>query len=278
MPSAKDNIATPNRQYAVALSRAFAGAMVFCLPLLMTMEMWWLGFTLHPLRLLQFSLINVAMLFGLSRIAGFEETQNRFDDVLDAFAAYAVGTITVTAILLLIGAIGPHMPLSEIAGKIAIQAIPASFGAMIGAKLMGEGERIEQQEHWRRTYQGQLFLMLAGALFLSFTVAPTEEIILIAFQMSPWHILVMVALSILLLHAILYLVGFRGQEQRAAGNPRFRFVRQTLPGYAIAILASLYILWTLGRTDGLDIAQIAMAVVVLGFPASIGAGIARIVV
>lgn len=244
----------------------------------MTMEMWWLGFTLHPLRLLQFSLINMAMLFGLSRIAGFEESHSHLDGLLDAFAAYGVAAITVTAILVLIGAIGPQMPLSEIAGKIAIQAVPASFGAMIGGKLMGEGERIEQQEHWRRTYEGQLFLMLGGALFLSFTVAPTEEIILIAFQMSPWHGLTMVALSILVLHAILYLVGFRGQQQRSAGNPRLTIVRQTLPGYAIAIAASLYILWTLGRTDGLDLAQIAMAVVVLGFPASIGAGIARIVV
>lgn len=262
----------------MALSRAFAGASVFCLPLLMTMEMWWLGFYLHPLRLLQFSLLNMAMLFGLSRIAGFEESHNYVDDILDAFAAFGVGVITVTVILFLIGAIGPQMPLSEMAGKIVIQAVPASFGAMIGAKLMGEGERIEQQEHWRRTYQGQLFMMLAGALFLSFTVAPTEEVILIAFQMSPWHGLVLVALSILLLHAFLYLVGFRGQKQRSAGNMRFTFVRQTLPGYAIAIAASLYILWTFGRIDGLDLAQIAMAVVVLGFPASIGAAIARIVV
>src|SRR5688572_13858899 len=190
----------------------------------MTMEMWWLGFTLHPLRLFQFSLVNMAMLFGLSQIAGFEESHNHVDDVLDSFAAYGVGAITVTIILSLIGAIGPHMPLSEIAGKIAIQAVPASFGAMIGAKLMGEGDRIEQQEHWRRTYPGQLFLMLAGALFLSFTVAPTEEIILIAFQMSPWHGLATIALSILLLHAILYLVGFRGQERRSAGNPRFTLV------------------------------------------------------
>ena len=277
MPS-RHYVATTNRQYAVALARAFAGATIFCLPLLMTMEMWWLGFTLHPLRLLQLSLANMVLLFGLSQIAGFEESHSHLDDVLDALAAYGVAAITVTAILWLVGAIGPDMPLSEVAGKIAIQAVPASFGAMIGAKLMGEGDRIERQEHWRRTYPGQLFLMLAGALFLSFTVAPTEEITLIACQMSPWHSLAMIALSVLLLHSILYLVGFRGQDRRSGKNPRFVFVRQTLPGYAIAIAASLYILWSLGRTDGLDLAQVAMAVVVLGFPATIGAGIARIVV
>ena len=104
----------------MALSRAFAGATVFCLPLLMTMEMWWFGFTLHPLRLLQFTLINTAMLFGLSRIAGFEELHDHLDDALESFAAYGVAAITASAILFLIGAIGPQMPLSEIAGKIAI--------------------------------------------------------------------------------------------------------------------------------------------------------------
>ena len=38
-------------------------------------------------------------------------------------------------------------------------------------------------------YGGQLFLMAAGALFLSFNVAPTEEMVLIAYMMSTWHLL-----------------------------------------------------------------------------------------
>ena len=35
--------ATPNRDYACGLARALAGAILFGLPLLMTMEMWSLG-------------------------------------------------------------------------------------------------------------------------------------------------------------------------------------------------------------------------------------------
>ena len=35
--------ATPNRDYAYGLARALAGAILFGLPLLMTMEMWSLG-------------------------------------------------------------------------------------------------------------------------------------------------------------------------------------------------------------------------------------------
>ncbi len=270
--------ATTNRQYAVALSRALAGAVVFSLPLLMTMEMWWLGFSLEPWRLIQFSLANMVMLYFLSRVAGFEESHNWLDDVLDAFAAYAVAVVAAAIFLALIGAIRPQMTPEEIAGMIAVQAVPASFGAMIGAKLLGEGEAIEAQEHWRDTYPGRMFLMLAGAMFLSFTVAPTEEMMLIAYQMTAWQGLVLVVASIVALHAILYLVGFAGQGARSETSAAAGLLRHSLPGYAIAIGACLYVLWSYGRLDGSDAYQVAMSVAVLGFPASIGAGIARIVV
>ena len=273
-----ERVATTNRQYAVALSRAFAGALIFCLPLFMTMEMWWLGFYLEPWRLIQFTLANILLLYGLSRVAGFEESHNWLDDVLDAFAAYFVAALTAAVMLWLIGAIRPGMTTAEVVGMIAIQCVPASFGAMIGAKLLGEGEEIEETEHWRDTYQGQLFLMLAGALFLSFTVAPTEEMILVSFQIDPWHALVLMLGAIALLHAILYLVGFHGQEGRLGRNHREALLFHTLPGYAIAIFAGLYILWSFGRLDGIALAPAVMTATVIGFPASIGAGIARVVV
>ena len=43
-----------DRSFLVALARAFAGALIFGLPLLMTMEMWALGFYMEPLRLALF--------------------------------------------------------------------------------------------------------------------------------------------------------------------------------------------------------------------------------
>ncbi|HVF36647.1 MAG TPA: TIGR02587 family membrane protein [Sphingomicrobium sp.] len=271
-------VATTNRQYAVSLARAVAGALIFCLPLLLTMEMWWLGFTLEPWRLILFTLANIAVLYGLSRVAGFEESHNWLDDVLDAFAAYFVAAVVSALILWLIGVIRPQMSLGEIAGMIAVQTVPGSFGAMIGARLMGEGERVEQSEHWRDTYPGQLFLLLAGSMFLSFTVAPTEEMILIAFRMNPWQSLAMVLGSIALLHAILYVVHFHGQERRFSNGHGGALLRHTIPGYAIAVVVSAYLLWSFGLIDGLSPGMAMMAVVVLAFPAAIGAGIARIVV
>lgn len=278
LPNHDVSSATTSPQYAVALARAFAGALIFCLALLLTMEMWWLGFYLEPWRLFQLTLVNIAILYGMSKVSGFEEARNWIDDVLDSFAAYFIAVVTATSVLYLIGAIRPTMTITEIAGMIAVQAVPASFGAMVGAKLMGEGEDIEVKEPWRETYAGRLFLFIAGALFVSFTVAPTEEVILISFQMDARQSLAMMVGSILLLHAMLYFAGFRGQEERAERSHGHALIRQTLPGYAIAVSVSAYLLWSFGRLEGLGPTTAVMAVLVLAVPAAIGAGIARIVI
>ena len=100
----------------------------------MTMEMWWLGFTLERIKLLQFVAVNLLLLVGLSRLSGFEETPTLADDVLDAFAAYGVAAICALTLLWLFGIVTPAMPASEIVGKVAIEAVPASFGAMLAGK------------------------------------------------------------------------------------------------------------------------------------------------
>jgi putative integral membrane protein (TIGR02587 family) len=274
--------ATTSRDYAAGLARAFAGAVIFGLPLLMTMEMWAVGNIIAPSMLLQFTLVSLAMLYGLSRIAGFETTHRPLDDMLDALAAYGVAALVSLVALVLLGVIGSDTSPGEAAAKIAIQAIPASFGAMIGARMVGDDE-VEQGEQGRDTYPGQLFLFAAGALFLTFTIAPTEEVLLVSFQVTPLHGIILVLLSILLLHAILHVVGFPGQDERRGGNRDPRSIasllwRQTLPGYGIAVLVSAYILWTLGSTDGLGLSATVMAVAVLAFPGALGAGIARVVV
>lgn len=272
---------TANRDYAYGLARAFAGAILFGLPLLMTMEMWSLGLYTHPARLLLFLVLNFVVLVILSRFGGFEHTSTLVEDVLDALAAYGVGIVASATVLTLFGVLEPGTPIDEMAGMIAIQSVPASFGAMIARKQLGAGETDADEEHEARSagYAGQLFLMMAGALFLAFNVAPTEEMILIGFKMTPWHSLALIAASLLLLHALVFAVGFAGQEQAPEdyGFGR-RFLIYTVPGYAIALLVSLFALWTFGRVDGGDIGAIATTVVVLGFPAAIGAAVARLVV
>jgi putative integral membrane protein (TIGR02587 family) len=269
-----------NRRYLGGLGRVFAGAILFSLPLLMTMEMWWLGFYLERTRLLVFVLVNFLVLVVLARISGFEKTVGWFDDVMDAFAAYAVAAIWSLFILLLLGIVEPGEPIGVAIGKIALQSVPASFGAMLAAKQLGFADtetRAVTRE--RASYWGQLFLMLAGALFLGFSVAPTEEMILISFLMSPVQSMMLIVLSILLLHGLVYTVGLKGQEKPSGPTGFWSILlRFTITGYAIAALTALYLLWTFGRIEGTSPAQVAAMVAVLAFPGAIGAALARLVV
>ena len=270
-----------NREYALGLARAIGGAVIFGLPLLMTMEMWSLGFSSHPFRLLTFLILNFFILVGLSRFGGFERTYGLADDVLDAFAAYGVGIVTSAAVLFLFGVLEAGMAPDELIGKIAVQSVPGSFGAMLARKQLSGGESEPDEEHALRTagYGGQLFLMAAGALFLAFNVAPTEEMVLIGLLMSPWHSIALVIVSLLLLDVLVHGLGFAGQEPVAEGTSyRWNFISYSVVGYGIALVVSLYILWTFGRTDGLAPSQIAGTATVLAFPAAIGAAIARLVV
>jgi hypothetical protein len=57
-------------EFAVDAARAFAGALIFALPMLMTMEMWWLGFYIDPLRLALLLVLMFPLLVRLSQYSG----------------------------------------------------------------------------------------------------------------------------------------------------------------------------------------------------------------
>jgi len=266
-----------NGAFAVGLARAFGGAVIFALPVFMTMEMWWLGFYMDRFRLLLLALLNIPLLTALSYHAGFEETFSLRDDLINAFVAYAVGLVAATIVLVLFSVVEFGMSWDEVLGKVLLLAIPGSIGAALAANQLGSsvgGEKRERDE----TYLGELFLMVAGALFLSFNVAPTEEMVLIAYQMTPWHALALTLASLLLMHAFVYAVEFRGQSALPHGTSQWSaFLRFTVVGYALVLLVSLYVLWTFGRTDGTGLAEVVSTATVLAFPGAIGAAAARLI-
>jgi putative integral membrane protein (TIGR02587 family) len=280
MPTARARLGTEldlERSFLRALARAFAGAMIFGLPLLMTMEMWSLGFYMEPLRLALFLALMFPLLTVLAYFAGFEESFRWQQCVLDAGVAYAVAFVAATIGLALLGVLQPGMSLPEVVGKIALQAIPASIGAMLARSQLGEQEEPEEEQR-RDTYGGELFLAAVGALFMAFNIAPTEEVVLIANMMTGWHALALVGMSLAVMHAFVYAVEFRGQ---ASLHPEIsalsEFLRLTVVAYALALLICLYVLWSFGRSDGLVAGELLMQTVVLGFPAAIGAAAARLI-
>lgn len=268
-----------NSNFWNALGRAFGGAIFFSLPLLMTMEMWQLGFTMARLPLALFIVLMMPVLFGLEYYTGFKDSTTVLDEVADAAVAYGVGIVASVIVLAMFNLISLDEPLSSIVGKVALQAIPASFGAMLSGSQFGAQGSAERRHKRNIGFGGILFLMAVGALFLAFNVAPTEEMLLIASRMTPWHGLALALASLIVMHGFVYAASFRGAPDRPEGSSRLAlFFRYTVPGYAIALVVSTYVLWTFGRYDGHTASSMVMQAVVLGFPASIGAAAARLVV
>lgn len=269
------------REFLVGLARAFGGAIFFSLPLLMTMEMWRLGFYMDRVRLALFMLLMVPMLIGLDHYSGFRTTSSWREDAVDGVVAYGVGFVASAVVLFLLSIVDTGMRADEVVGKVSLQAVPASFGAMLANSQLGnaghKGERKKEREQ-RAGFGAQVFLMAAGATFLAFNVAPTEEMVLIAFKMTLWRALAVMGASLLLMHAFVFAVNFRGTESPPEGTPWWSlFLRFTVTGYAVALLVSAYVLWTFGRYEDGAYSVYLTEAVVLGFPASLGAAAARLV-
>lgn len=268
--------AASNARFGIGLARAAAGALIFGMPLLMTMEMWWLGFTMPPGRLVLLLALFFPFLVALSWHAGFEPTFSLRDDVLDALVALAVGFACAGLMLALFGVLQREQPLSELVGKLALQAVPASIGALLAQTLLGEREPDQVERGGAGEYASEIFIMAVGALFLAFNLAPTDEMLLIAARISAWQALLLMLGSVALMHAFVYSVSFRGQHDAGEAPAPSLFLRFSVVGYAVALLLSAYLLWSFGRLDGLSPLAALKAVTVLGFPAAVGAAAARL--
>lgn len=269
------------RRFLIGLARGGAGALLFSLPMLMTMEMWLIGFYMERERLLLLLILNLLLLVCLSHRIGFERTGSWPESARDAIVAYGMGIAASGLVLVLLGVIKTDMPPGEWVGMVALQAVPAGIGALLGRSQLGlsNGEKeYEDIQENVTSYAIELFMMAVGAVYLSLNLAPTEEMILIAYKMTVWHALALLVLSVLLMHGFVYALAFRGSHSLGAETPIWHaFFRFTLPGYAVALMVSLYTLWTFGRLDELGMTQALVTIIVLGFPAAIGAAAARLV-
>ncbi|KNY16084.1 membrane protein [Shinella sp. SUS2] len=263
-------------RFVTGLGRGVAGALFLALPMLMTMEMWHLGFSMARERLFLLLLLDIPLLILLAHRIGFEETFGWREAIRDAAIAYGIGILTSLVVLTALGLLRGGMPASELSGKVALQSVPASIGAMLGRSQLGHDD--DDTGTKETSYAGELLLMAAGALFLSLNIAPTDEMMVLAYKMTVWHALAVALISIALMHGFVYAVSFTGGHELSPQTPWWHaFVRFTLPGYVIALVISIFALWIFERLGGSAPVEVTLSVIVLGFPAALGAAAARLI-
>jgi putative integral membrane protein (TIGR02587 family) len=212
----------------------------------------------------------------MGRCWWWEPTFSWRDDVVDALVALAVGFICSIAVLLLLGVLERELSWRDAIGKVSLQAVPGSMGALLAQTTLGERRAEQTTRGGAGAYASEIFVMAVGAVFLAFNLAPTDEIVQVAVRISSAKAILLMLASLALMHAFVYSLAFRGQHDAGGASASSLFLRFTVVGYAVALLLSAYMLWSFGRLDGLSLLAALKSTMVLGLPAALGAASARL--
>lgn len=260
--------------------RGLAGALMFSLPLLFTMEVWWAGFSLHPLRLLAYVITTFALLILYNRFAGLRRSASWLECAIDSVEEMGLGLLTAALVLWLLGLIDGEARLLEVGGKIVMEGMTVAIGFSVGTAQLGasaeDNSGDEEEEKAESDFLSQMAVGLCGAVLFVSNAAPTEEILVIATQNSPLKLLLMALFSLILSGVVLYFSEFRNAKTYSRGENWLLVTRGIAGTYAVALLAATGTLFFFGRLDGeLLNAQIAQ-IVTAGLGATLGASAGRL--
>lgn len=298
--------------------RGASGGFLFGIPLLYTMEVWWIGSYTEPPLLLGILAITYVIVFLLNRTDGFRQQGDRpLQALWDSVEALAMGTVCVTAVLILLREITQQTPLNEDLGKIVLEGVPFAIGVALARSILSgrrdqtgqEGENskpdhpspdqsngsspasAEDQTGAQQAGQqpppanyspalADVSATLVGTVFIAFNIAPTDEVKMLAAATSPPWLLAMMAASLVISYCIVFAAGFVSQDRRLQQQGWFQNpLVETVLAYLLSLCAAALMLWFFHRL-GFDDPWTSWLrqTLVLGLPATIGGAAGRLAV
>jgi putative integral membrane protein (TIGR02587 family) len=276
----------PLRESIEEYGRGIIGGLVFSLPMLYTMEVWWWGFIASPKRLLLFVGATLLLLLAYNRYAGMRRNAVWWEIVVDSFEELGIALVLSTVVLFLLSRIGPEANWQNNLGKIVIEAMVVAIGVSIGtAQLGGRSGRGNQDEGMRGDHESdppdpwsQTVIAFCGATVFAANVAPTEEIAVIGLETSPARLLGLACLSMLVGTVTLFFSGFVRADRYIIKDGPFWIAFGIVTCYATALISSAMMLWFFGRFDGASPHAMLAMTVALAFPAVLGASAGRLLI
>jgi putative integral membrane protein (TIGR02587 family) len=300
----------PNRAIQGIWSREFddlirgaAGGFLFGIPLLYTMEVWWLGSFTHPERMLVALLTTFVAVLLLNRTAGFRHSTHvsLLDAAIDSIEALAIGLICVSIMLLLLREITLETPLDEVLGKIIFESVPFALGVALANQFLyripsdspdqtngrqpndeqagpQQGTHTEHQMLWGTI--ADIGATIIGAIIIAFNIAPTDEIPMLAAAVSPpWLLLIMLA-SLIISYGIVFEANFADQQKREQQPGIFQQpISETIASYLVALLAAAFMLWFFQQLSFDDPWTMWLShTLLLGLPATVGGAAGRLAI
>ena len=277
--------------------RGASGSFIFGIPLLYTMESWWIGSFSTPRRMLGMLITAFLAACLLNRLAGFRASHDvRIDDTLkDSVEALAIGLCCATFVLVLLREITPDTPLNEALGKLIFAGVPCTLGAALAGQFLTGSREDDPRDEGKDQSNGDaqagqgrrmhatladLGATLIGATILSFNISPTDEIPMLAAAIPTLWLLLIMAASLLISYGIVFAAGFANQEQRHQHQGVCQHpISETVLSYVVALVVAAFWLYFLQRLHFHDPWQVWLShTIVLGLPTSIGGAAGRLAV
>lgn len=266
--------------------RALTSGFILGIPLLYTMEAWWLGLYLQLWHLVAFfiliSILNLILAFAF----GFKVKTTMSKKYLQAVNTMAVGIIGSLIVLVVLARITTETTINNGLGMILLQSIPISIGASLGNTILGKkGESREGSEkenkkapEWIVTIKS-LVATIVGIIFIAFALAVTIEIPMLTAELTYWHELAVLSLTLLIIYLVIYLTEYDPQERQPGTGGLIKGMHaMSLMVFSVVMVFTALTLFLLGRIDSTSPIDWAVSqTLILGLPAAIGGAGGRLV-
>jgi putative integral membrane protein (TIGR02587 family) len=277
--------------------RGACGGFLFGVPLLYTMEVWWVGSLARPKLIMMAIAVTFIVVFLLNRTEGFRKrryTLRPYEALTDTVEAIAIGIVCSSFVLILLQEITLETPLKEALGKIIFESVPFALGVALANQFLGESKNSNpensnnqqadnssksRQNGLRATFD-DLGATLIGATVIAFNIAPTDEVSMLAAAISPPWLLAMIAASLIISYGIVFQAGFSDQQKRRQQKGIFqRPSSETIMSYLVSLLASAFMLWFFQKLTFGDPWRMWLEhTLLLGLPATIGGAAGRLAI
>ena len=159
------------------------------------------------------------VVLGYNAINGFREDATAVDVIVNSIEAMGLAMVVSLAALILLGRIDAGTSLRDAVGQIALESIPVAFGASLARAQLGGGDEASEGGGQQRFGPFERLLVAGGgALLFSLNIAPTEEPMLIGIEASPGMLVALIAASLLVTLALVFVAEFGGRGHKGEGS------------------------------------------------------------
>ena len=221
------------------------------------------------------------LLCGYNAFAGLRHDSTIREILVDSVEELGIGLTLSALILFLLGRIGFGSSPETSLALVVMEGLFIAVGVSVGtAQLSGGddngGSDSGSPQGRHQTLLSELVLAVCGAVLIAANVAPTDEVLFLASEMSPIQLLGTMSTSLMLAATLLYFSDFTGSA-RFAGTARL-LRRGARHGDHLRRSAGLLggLTWFFGRLEGLGVPLQLAQCVVLGLVATLGASAGRL--